>query len=220
MNNMEKSYLEIKVTLLHVMIMLAGVIVIGIFLFYLGYQAGKSSFDKEAVQAQFKETRGSSDSREIKILEKDETDTEPGVEENKGGTSSGTASRPGESSPVPTIDEEMKRHKRPKMANDPPAKTAGKTGKTETVEEKTVTRRETYYSVQVGAFSSFSNAKNYAAKFAKLGYPTEILSATGKNNRILYRVRVGHWPGLTEAKRGKAALEKMENKKFSVKKSQ
>lgn len=42
MDDMEKSYLEIKVTFQHILILLAGVILIGSFLFYLGYQAGKS----------------------------------------------------------------------------------------------------------------------------------------------------------------------------------
>lgn len=52
MRNMEKSYLEIKVTFQHILILLAGVILIGSFLFYLGYQAGQSSDKKSARQTQ------------------------------------------------------------------------------------------------------------------------------------------------------------------------
>ncbi|MCP5052366.1 MAG: hypothetical protein GY940_34685, partial [bacterium] len=51
MDNTEKSYLEIKVTFHHILILLAGVILIGSFLFYLGYQAGKSASENPADSA-------------------------------------------------------------------------------------------------------------------------------------------------------------------------
>ncbi len=43
MRDNRRSYLEIKITFIHVVVFLAAVILIGIFLFYLGFQAGKSS---------------------------------------------------------------------------------------------------------------------------------------------------------------------------------
>ena len=52
----DKSYLEIKVTIIHIFVLLVAVILIGIFLFYLGYQAGKS-----AVKDQFDLTPSAKD---------------------------------------------------------------------------------------------------------------------------------------------------------------
>jgi cell division protein FtsN len=43
MRDLEKSYLEVKVTFHHILVFLLGVILIGAFLFYLGYQSGKST---------------------------------------------------------------------------------------------------------------------------------------------------------------------------------
>ena len=38
---MEKTYFDIRVTFVHVVVFLIAVIAIGIFLFYMGYQAGQ-----------------------------------------------------------------------------------------------------------------------------------------------------------------------------------
>lgn len=179
MNNRDKAYLEIKVTFLHVVILLVGVIIIGIFLFYLGYQAGKSSLKSQA-RAQLTEEQGQT--KEFRLL--DETAEQPIAAQKK----------------QPSIEDELKQRKPPQQ-----------------IKEKTVSRK-TYYSIQVGAFSSFSNARNYSEKFGKMGYPTEILSTISKN-RELFRVRVGQFKTRTEALKEKAKLETMENKKFVLKKS-
>ncbi len=181
MNNLEKSYLEIKVTFLHVVVLLVGVIIIGIFLFYLGYQSGKAASKNQLVRTQLDEDQGQT--KEIRLV--DET----------GGES--TKTQQGK----PSIQEEIKLHQQPQ----PPIK------------EKTVSRAA-YFSVQVGAFSSFSNAKNYSEKFMKMGYPTEILS-TIRKNRKLFRVRVGNFKTRADALKEKAKLEKLESKKFTVTKS-
>ncbi|MCK5059229.1 MAG: SPOR domain-containing protein [Candidatus Aminicenantes bacterium] len=192
MNSLEKSYLEIKVTLMHIVILLVGVIIIGIFLFYLGYQAGKSSLKNQDVRAQL--TEQGDRTKEINILDDNRKTEELPVEKNEN---------------TPSINEEMKLHQQPVR------KHAEKTG--HTIKGRTV-KRESYYSVQVGAFSSFTNAKNYAAKFGRLGYPTEILSTTSKN-KTLYRVRVGNFKSKDAAEKGKKKLERMEKKKFAVRKS-
>lgn len=192
MNSLEKSYLEIKVTLMHIVILLVGVIIIGIFLFYLGYQAGKSSLGNRDVRAQL--TEQDDRTKEINILENNEKTEELPVEKNE---------------TPPSINEEMKLHQQP--ASERSEKTE------QTIKGRTV-KKESYYSVQVGAFSSFTNAKNYAATFAKLGYPTEILSTTSKN-KTLYRVRVGNFKSKDTAEKEKNKLERMEKKKFAVKKS-
>ena len=178
---MEKSYLEIKVTFIHIVVLLVAVIFIGIFLFYLGYQAGKSSMKSPALKASVTKDQVKSD--KIKIINKQEK--------------------------KPTIKEEIKLHQ-------PPIKktTSQKKG---TVNKK-VLKREAYYSIQVGAFSSFTNARNYSEKFRKKGYPSEILT-TLKNKKKLFRVRVGNFKDFSEAKKEKTKLEKMEKKKFSIVKS-
>lgn len=43
MRDKHRTVLEIKITFLHVVVFLSAVILIGIFLFYLGYQAGKTA---------------------------------------------------------------------------------------------------------------------------------------------------------------------------------
>ena len=70
----------------------------------------------------------------------------------------------------------------------------------------------------MGAFSSFTNARNYSEKFRKMGYPSEILT-TLKNKKKLFRVRVGNFKDFSEAKKEKIKLERMEKKKFSIVKS-
>ena len=45
---MEKTYFDIRVTFVHVVIFLIAVIAIGIFLFYMGYQAGHRLGDQPA----------------------------------------------------------------------------------------------------------------------------------------------------------------------------
>lgn len=191
MNNLEKSYLEIKVTPLHIVILLVGVIIIGIFLFYLGYQAGKSSLKTRLVRTQVTE-RG--DSKEINILDDNEITGKQPVEKKD---------------QSPSINEEMKLHQQPVKKPDRDTK--------QTIKGRTVTK-EVYYSVQVGAFSSFANAKNYSEKFRKMGYPTEVL-ATTKKSGTLYRVRVGNFKTRAAAQKEKVKLEKMEKSKFAVTRS-
>lgn len=210
MNHMEKSYLEIKVTLLHIVVMLVGVIVIGIFLFYLGYQAGKSSLKESDIRAQLKDP--DTHTEEIKIY-----DDDPATQAD------GKAARPSKDKTEKlndtSIKDELKLHRQPppsqaKDRRESPPKKKTKTG---TVKSKTL-KRELYYSVQVGAFSSFSNAKNYAAKFQGMGYPAEILSTIKKSGK-LYRVRIGTFKTKAEARKHKEKLERMEKKKFAVTRS-
>ena len=178
---------------MHIVILLVGVIIIGVFLFYLGYQAGKSSVNPGTVQARLRDS--GDNTKEINIL--DETKEDDNQPAKKG-------------EEKPSINEEMKLHQQP-----PPVKKSVK--KPKTIQGRTV-QRDAYYSVQVGAFSSFTNAKNYSEKFRKMGYPTEVL-ATTRNDKTLYRVRVGNFKSKAAADKERAKLEKMEKKKFAVRKS-
>ena len=92
MAGMDKSYLEIKVTFIHILILVVAVILIGVFLFYLGFQAGKSS-----VKNQF---AASSITAETGKTEKIDLKAEPPEKTRK----------PGQSA----IDNEMKLYDKPK----------------------------------------------------------------------------------------------------------
>lgn len=188
----EKSYIEIKVTFIHIVVLLVGVILIGIFLFYLGYQAGKSSARDQILQAELPETPGKTE--EIQLLD----------QENK---ASGKKSKGKE----PSISDEIKLHQLPSTPTSPSGK------KNERIKAKPF-KKERYFTVQVGAFAEYANAKNYAAKFAKLGYPTEINTIV-RDNQKLHRVRVGNFKTRAEAKQDQRKLERMENKKFTIARS-
>lgn len=187
MNNREKSYLEIKVTFIHILVLLVAIILIGIFLFSLGYKAGKSSIKESTTSSKF--TKDFQKPEEIKIVKEKPVKI-------KGKKESG-------------ITEEEKRFNQKSLKKIYPEK--------EQIKGKTI-KREPYYSIQVGAFSLFYNAKKYSEKFAKLGYQTEILS-TIKNSKKLFRVRVGNFKNLNDAKKEKQKLENMEKRKFQIVKS-
>jgi cell division protein FtsN len=192
MNNGERSYLEIKVTFIHIVVLLTGVILIGIFLFYLGYRAGKASLKDQAgissaVRIEAKNER-------IQINNKKKRKSTPADQKNVKKT---------------TINEELKLHQKPVRERF--------TQKKQKVRTKTL-QKTTYYSIQVGAFSNFSNAKKYAERFSDLGYQTDILSTYIKDKK-LYRVRVGSFENKGDAKAEKSKLEKMEKKKFAIMKN-
>ena len=178
---------------MHIVILLVGVIIIGVFLFYLGYQAGKSSLSPGAVQAQLRDS--GDNTKEINILDKTKKDDEQPVRKDE---------------QKPSINEEMKLHQQPQPVKE-------RVKKPKTIQGRAV-KREAYYSVQVGAFSSFTNPKNYSEKFRKMGYPTEVLAST-RSNKTLYRVRVGNFKTKAAADKERVKLERMEKKKFAVRKS-
>ena len=178
---MEKSYLEIKVTFIHIVVLLVAVIFIGILLFYMGYQAGKSSAKDQNIRPGITKSQTKPD--EIKAIKNQEK--------------------------KPTIKEEIKLHK--------PSKDKTATKGKENISKKPL-KREPHYSIQVGAFSNFDNARKYSEKFRKLGYVSEIFT-TLKKKKKLFRVRVGSFKNFSDANKEKIKLEKMEKKKFSVVKS-
>ena len=184
----EKSYIEIKVTFIHIVVLLVGVIVIGIFLFYLGYQAGKSTTRNQILQAQLPDA-GKTD--EIQLVDQEDNISKGDKE--------------------PSISDEIKLHQVPSSSGPGDEQN-------ERIKPKPL-KKERYFSVQVGAFADYTNAKNYAAKFANMGYPTEINTIV-QNNRNLHRVRVGNFKTRNDAKIEQHKLEKMESKKFAVVRSE
>ncbi len=181
---MDNSYVEVKISFIHIVVMLAGVILVGAILFYLGYQAGKSSLRNELLGPDA--AAGPAKSEEIQLVdEEDKKKTQQAQKQD------------------PSISEEIKLHQLPATEK-----------KENKIEAKPV-HREAYWAVQVGAFSDYTNAKNYSAKFADMGYQTEINTIV-KNNRNLYRVRVGNFKSRAEAREERKKLEQMENKRFNI----
>jgi len=178
----EKSYLEIKVTFIHILVLLIAIILIGIFLFYLGHQAGKSAIKNQFSVQELKKESGKSE--EIKV-----------VEEKK-------PPQTFKKSEKSAIDSEIKLHQKPKEKKIPIKST----------------QKESYYSIQIGAFADFSNARKESEKFSKLGYQTEILSTIHKQ-RKLFRVRIGKFKTKLAAQKEKNKLEKKWKKTFALTKS-
>jgi len=193
---MERTYLEVKVSFLHIVVLLIGVIVIGSFLFYLGYQAGKSSSGPQSQDAELLES--SDNAEEIQLA-----DVAPKTPKNN------------KSDNKPSIKDELQLHQLPSSKEQPAPPPSKSSTQPEKVKTKPISR-EPYYSVQVGAFADYTNAKKYSDKFANMNYPSEILSTTSQGNRKLFRVRVGHYTSLDEAKKAKSKLEAMEKKKFQI----
>ncbi|MCU0286687.1 MAG: SPOR domain-containing protein [Acidobacteria bacterium] len=226
MDDTEKSYLEIRVTFHHILILLVGVILIGSFLFYLGYQAGKtSSKSQEQKTLLAKDETKSKELGEIEALTKKEPPKteEPAVEPSSSTTTTTTAST--------SIAEELKRHQQSsqdtttEMGEDTPVKTTETKPVKQKTEEKSEAiktakpaKRDQSFSIQVGAFNSHALAKDYSAKFSRAGYSISISQAEVKG-KTWYRVRVGSFKTREDAQREKAKLEKMENQKFSIVKS-
>ncbi len=191
---MERSYFEVKVSFIHVAVLLVGVILIGSFLFYLGYQAGKSSEkggDKSQQQTEL--TGGNNRAEEIQLADVGSKRKNKKKDSPRKKTS---------------IQDELKMHQLPAENTNSSANNQ------ETVKTKPI-KKSAYYSIQVGAFSDYVNAKNYSSKFANMGYPTEILS-TIRGSKKLFRVRVGNFDSREKARAEMKKLEKMEKKPFAV----
>jgi cell division septation protein DedD len=186
---MEKTYFDIRVTFVHVVIFLIAVIAIGIFLFYMGYQAGHRLGDQPAgiVDAAEQTEPAAVDPGKINMVDDKPIKT---VSDKTNSTQS--------------IPAEMKLHEKQLPGELPPPA------------RKDVFSNENY-SIQVGAFADFANAQKYSEKFAKLGYQTEIIVET-LNRKKLHTVRVGSFASLAEAQKEKDRLEGLEKKKFKIKK--
>ena len=185
---MEKTYFDIRVTFVHVVIFLIAVIAIGIFLFYMGYQAGHRLGDQPVgIVNEVNQTEPAAANQE----KMDVIDEKP------------IKSVIDKANTKQSIPEEMKLHERQMPGESSPA-----TGKNVFSDHN--------YSIQVGAFTDFTNAQKYSEKFAKLGYQTEIIVET-INKKKLHTVRIGSFVSLAEAQKEKDRLESLEKKKFKIK---
>lgn len=190
----EKSYLEIKVTFVHIIVLLVAVIGIGIFLFYLGFQAGKSSLSDRISSDELR--KGVNNTQEIKIAD-DLSQTSPKAQGKENG-----------------IDQEMRLHQQPahqEKAAEVKEPTPKKEIAASTPPKVIATRpasRDPYYVVQVGAFENHQEAKSYSDKFSKMRYPTEI-QKTIVRNVVMFRVLVGNYTSKDLANREVKTLERL-----------
>ena len=184
---MEKTYLEIRVRFIHIVVLLAGVSIIGILLFYIGFQAGKSSAKLRGKTPQINHQAKTSAKQadRVEIIQ----------------------DKPVKKQANSNIKKELNRHKPEKKAERPKRVEKKITAKP--------VKAESYYSIQVGSFSKFANAQKYSAKFSKLGYQSEILTTITKKKKS-FRVRIGRFKDINTAKNKKKILERMERKKFLV----
>lgn len=192
---MEKTYFEFKITFLHIVVFLVAMIAIGVFLFYMGYQAGQRRSDPRTLLAN---QQGEEESLgELEVVE----EAPPPV-----------SGKP--AAPERSITAEMKLHE------ERAAREAAAAAKPQ-AEASAPPRAESLpagvsYTIQVGAFADFANAQRCSLRFTGLGYPTAIVT---DNQKKLHTVQVGSFATLAEAQKEKAALESREKAKFTVKKS-
>jgi cell division septation protein DedD len=147
---MEKTYFDIRITFVHIVIFLIAVIAIGIFLFYMGYQAGQRQADPRTAIANEQSQADPAGTEELNIVAEKPVQT-----------------LPAKTSPQQSIPAEIKLHEE-QTAKEPspvPAKKAA-------VNEN--------YTIQVGAFADFVNAQKCSKKFTGLGYPTAIITDNQK----------------------------------------
>lgn len=188
---MEKTYFEFKITFLHIVVFLVAVIAIGIFLFYMGYQAGQRRSDPRTAIANERNSEDAAGNSELSV------EDDPPVR-----------NAPEHPAPRQSIPAEIKLHEE-----------QGET-KAPAIEPRPVSAKspvgETNYTIQVGAFADFANAQKCSRKFTSLGYPTAIIT---DNQKKLHTVQVGSFASLDEAQKEKANLEIQEKAKFTIKKS-
>ena len=190
---MEKTYFEFKITFLHIVVFLVAVIAIGIFLFYMGYQAGQRRADPRTLIANQQIMDETAGSEELSVVDEKPIRSAP----------------PAKTSAPQSIPEEIKLHEEGAAQKVPAAKSA---------EPKPVEVKKPApgpgYTIQVGAFADFANAQKCSRKFTSLGYPTAIIT---DNQRKLHTVQVGSFSTLAAAQKEMAKLEGQEKAKFQIK---
>ncbi len=190
---MEKTYFEFKITFMHIVVFLVAVIAIGIFLFYMGYQAGQRRADPRTAIAN-EQGQAEVPAEELSLVEEKPV-----------------RSVPAQPAPRQSIPEEIKLHEGQTTRNVP----AGKDDEPQPA-PKTISTHEANYTIQVGAFADFANAQKCSRRFTGLGYQAAIIT---DNQKKLHTVQVGSFTLLAEAQKEKTKLENQEKAKFTIKKT-
>jgi cell division septation protein DedD len=186
---MEKTYFDLKITFVHIVVFLVSVIGIGIFIFYMGYQAGQRRKDPQAgLAAEQNKADAAANLEELDIVAEKPIKTTTGKIAGK-----------------QTIPEEMKLHQ-VQMEKEKPL-----------ASQKKIFPDQNY-TIQVGAFADFANAQKCSSRFSSHGYQTAIIVET-VNLKKLHTVQVGSFVTMAEALKEKAKLENLEKATFTIKKA-
>ena len=190
---MEKTYFEFKITFMHIVVFLVAVIAIGIFLFYMGYQAGQRRADPRTAIAN-EQGQAEVPAEELSLVEEKPL-----------------RSVPAQPAPRQSIPEEIKLHEGQTPRNVP-----AETDDEPQPASKTISTHEANYTIQVGAFADFANAQKCSRRFTGLGYQAAIIT---DNQKKLHTVQVGSFTNLADAQKEKTKLENQEKAKFTIKKT-
>jgi len=182
---MDKTYFEIKITFVHILILLVAIVLLGIGLFYMGYRAGHQAAISSPIrqvnsqQKLIKQNSARIDSiNEKQIFQSKHSQTKPN-----------------------SLDTEMAVYK-------------NNSTKSNISQSPTEPNLKTFFAIRVGAFSNPDNANRYANSFRKRGYEVHIINSTSQTNKLLFHVLVGKYPDSEAAKAAKDILEIQEKKKF------
>ncbi len=186
-----KSYLEVKVTFTHVIILLIAVILIGVFLFYIGFNAGKNENMRSRPFRDISSMSVKSD--EIRLDDNGDDQTEN----------------------INIGESDIKKELGLFDKTDKKIRPENNIKKMRTIKVPKSKSRDNNYSIQVGSFKSHLLAKNYAKKFTMMGYQTDI-SQFQSGEILWFRVKVGNFETRGAANKEKSKLEKMEKKKFQT----
>ena len=151
---MEKTYFEIKITFVHIVVFLIAVIAMGVFLFYMGYQAGQRQGAAQTAMAREQNQGGTANSEDLSIVDEKPIKT----------TAGSTAAKQ-------TIPEEIKLHQAQGEKEKPP------------VARKNIYSDQNY-TIQVGAFADFANAQKCSSRFSSRGYQTAIIVETVNQKKL------------------------------------
>ncbi|MGQ9618463.1 MAG: SPOR domain-containing protein [Candidatus Aminicenantia bacterium] len=72
------------------------------------------------------------------------------------------------------------------------------------------------YFIQIGAFSSEASASNFANKFREKGYAVKVIPPTPQDKNTLYRVRVGPYLNMGDAKTVLGKLKEMGKENYWI----
>lgn len=84
-----------------------------------------------------------------------------------------------------------------------------------TAEDEVVPAQIRGWAVQIGSFGNKNNASKLMEKLRKQSYPA-YMESVKSNARVLWRVRVGPYPGKAEAEREMARLQKVHSDKLTL----
>mgnify|MGYP001424787045 CR=1 FL=1 len=213
----ERSYFEIKVTFVHIVVMLVSVVMIGILLFYLGYRAGHASTQRQSEGGTSLTTttppggpNSSADAiaQEMR-LHRPEPETTP-ADASPSGDKSSSEDKPSAEGKPPIGDKPLVEDRSAAaetVPDNPPPASQAAAGPAMTAGK---------FTIQIGAFTDMKAARQEAQRFAELGLPIEIIAEVVKGTNY-QTVRVGRFATRAEAQQERVRLEKMGHKKFLIK---